>query len=161
MFSKKPVNSRSQSATKPMAGSATFSVIGTDVAIKGDIAASADLHVEGSVDGDIECSSLVQGEGGIIRGSIKAENARLSGQVQGSILVRDLVVLKSAKINGDVLYDTLTIEQGAMVEGKFSQKPLDAQPASSGSESSTKPNAKPGNAEPRNNGDEPHLTLAG
>ena len=36
---------------------------------------------------------------------------------------KTLVVLKSAKITGDVFYDTLTIEQGAMVEGRFAQRP--------------------------------------
>ncbi|MFB0611850.1 bactofilin family protein [Aurantiacibacter poecillastricola] len=94
-------------------------MIGTDVTIRGDIEASVDLHVDGKVIGNIECASLVQGESSRVEGEIKAESARLSGEVQGTIEVRDLVVLKSAKINGDVSYDTLTIEQGATVDGRF------------------------------------------
>ena len=35
---------------------------------------------------------------------------------------RDLVVLKSARIQGDVHYDSLTIEQGAQVEGRFAPR---------------------------------------
>ena len=31
----------------------SFSVLGSDLAVKGDIAASSDLHIDGSVDGDI------------------------------------------------------------------------------------------------------------
>ncbi|MEL6706992.1 MAG: polymer-forming cytoskeletal protein [Pseudomonadota bacterium] len=97
----------------------TFSVIGSDVVIKGDIGASADLHVDGTIEGDIKCASLVQGESSVISGSVTAETARLSGKVVGSITARELVILKSAVIEGDVHYDALTIEQGAQVDGRF------------------------------------------
>ncbi|KWV91380.1 polymer-forming cytoskeletal protein [Erythrobacter sp. YT30] len=97
----------------------TFSVLGSDVVIKGDISASADLHIDGTVEGDIKCASIVQGEGSNISGSVMAETARLSGKVAGSITARELVILKSAFIEGDVHYDALTIEQGAQVDGRF------------------------------------------
>ncbi|MEM7689171.1 MAG: polymer-forming cytoskeletal protein [Pseudomonadota bacterium] len=97
----------------------TFSVIGTDVVIKGDVGASADLHVDGTIEGDIKCASLVQGEASTISGAVVAETARLSGRVVGSITARELTILKSAVIEGDVHYDALTIEQGAQVEGRF------------------------------------------
>jgi hypothetical protein len=48
-----------------MASGSTFSVIGADVVIKGDIAATADLHVDGTIEGDIKCASLVQGEASV------------------------------------------------------------------------------------------------
>ncbi|KLI64769.1 bactofilin family protein [Aurantiacibacter marinus] len=100
-------------------GGSTFSVIGPDVTIRGNIEATVDLHVDGKVIGDISCASLVQGESSRIEGEIKAESARLSGEVSGTIEARDLVVLKSARVDGDVSYETLTIEQGANVEGRF------------------------------------------
>ncbi|MDY7096607.1 MAG: polymer-forming cytoskeletal protein [Pseudomonadota bacterium] len=104
-----------------MAGNAssTFSVIGSDVVIKGDISASADLHIDGAIEGDIKCASLVQGETSKINGAVIAESARLSGTVSGSITARELTILKSAQIEGDVHYDALTIEQGAQVDGRF------------------------------------------
>ncbi|MEE1877706.1 bactofilin family protein [Altererythrobacter litoralis] len=99
--------------------SSTFSVIGSDVTIKGDISASADLHVDGTIEGDIACASLVQGESSKITGGITAESARLAGKVTGSIRARELVILRSAQIEGDVHYEALTIEQGAQVDGRF------------------------------------------
>ncbi|MBD3729999.1 MAG: polymer-forming cytoskeletal protein [Sphingomonadales bacterium] len=105
-----------------MASGSTFSVIGADVAIKGDISASVDLHVDGKIEGDLACSSLVQGEASEIHGAITAESARLAGKVVGSITARELVVLKTARIEGDVHYDALTIEQGAEVEGRFAHR---------------------------------------
>jgi cytoskeletal protein CcmA (bactofilin family) len=114
-----------------MGSGSTFSVIGADVVIKGDIAASADLHIDGTIDGDIKCASLVQGEKSSISGAVVAESARLAGKVNGSITARELVILKSAQIEGDVHYDALTIEQGAQVDGRFApnaRQPVKAVP---------------------------------
>jgi cytoskeletal protein CcmA (bactofilin family) len=106
-----------------MAGNgATFSVIGADVVIRGDIEASADLHVDGVVLGNLSCANLVQGETSRIEGAIVAERVRLSGHVVGAISTRDLVLLKSARVQGDVSYETLTIEQGAEVDGRFAPR---------------------------------------
>lgn len=102
-----------------MASKSTFSVIGPDVTIRGNVEARADLHVDGTVYGDIACASLVTGDGSAIEGEIVAETARLSGHVSGTIRARELVVLKSARIEGDVTYETLTIEQGAIVNGRL------------------------------------------
>ena len=149
MFSKKPAETQGSPAPKTMAGKSTFSVIGPDVSIKGDISATVDLHVDGNVEGDIACTSIVQGEGGVVTGAIEAETARLAGHVIGSITARDLVVLQSAKIEGDVHYDTLTIEQGADVEGRFAPR------------ASKTSAAKPATAIPNGStSEEPSLTLA-
>ena len=102
-----------------MANSSTFSVFGPDVTIRGNVEASSDLHVDGSVIGDIACASLVQGEGSRIEGAVKAQSARLAGTVEGRIDAVELVILKTARILGDVSYETLTIEQGAQVNGRF------------------------------------------
>lgn len=124
MFSRKPTQApehlpRSASQGNAM-GATTFSVLGADLAVKGDITASADLHIDGHVAGDITCAALVQGEAGVIEGAIRAQTARLAGTVKGGIEVSQLVVLKSARIHGDVKYDVLTIEQGAQIDGRLS-----------------------------------------
>jgi len=105
----------------------TFSVLGADLAVTGDITASAELHIDGHVEGDITCSSLVQGESSAIHGEIRAQAARVAGTVRGGIEVGQLVVLKTARIHGDVRYDVLTIEQGAHIDGRLSHglEPVD------------------------------------
>ena len=122
MFSKKQGQHSAPQAPRAMSNGSTFSVIGPDVTIRGDMEASVDLHVDGRVLGDISCASLVQGEGSEIEGAVTAERARLSGRVKGTIAARELVILKTARIDGDVSYETLTIEQGAAVNGRFSPK---------------------------------------
>jgi cytoskeletal protein CcmA (bactofilin family) len=117
-----------------MGSGSTFSVIGADVTIKGDVVATADLHIDGTIEGDIKCAALVQGETSSISGAVTAESARLSGKVTGSITARELVILRSARIEGDVHYDALTIEQGAQVDGRFApnaRQPVKAVPTAS------------------------------
>ncbi|MCB2078077.1 MAG: polymer-forming cytoskeletal protein [Novosphingobium sp.] len=122
MFSKKTAAEPRPVAASRSSGGSTFSVLGADTAIKGDLTASADLHIDGKVEGDITCSALVQGESSEVIGGITAETARLAGTIRGSIKARELVVLKTARIHGDVSYEALTIEQGASVDGRLSPR---------------------------------------
>lgn len=98
---------------------ATFSVIGADVLITGDIKATVDLHIDGRVQGDVACATLVQGEGSHIAGSIQADHARLAGTVEGSLTVKTLVIEAKARIRGDVSYESLSMAVGAEVDGRL------------------------------------------
>ena len=108
------------------AGAAGFSILAGDMVLRGDIDAAADLHIDGRVEGDIACTALVQGERSEVIGAIRADSVRLAGTVRGSIDAASLVILKTARIHGDVSYDALTIEQGAQVEGRFAPRGVQA-----------------------------------
>ncbi|MBZ9649570.1 polymer-forming cytoskeletal protein [Sphingobium sp. 3R8] len=103
-----------------------FSLIGSDVTITGNLAASVDLHVDGAIEGDISCAALVQGPDSRITGHVTAQSARLAGLVDGSIAAGELVVESSARITGDVVYERITIEPGSRIEGRFRPSDSDA-----------------------------------
>ena len=107
--------------SKSMNGS-TFSVLGADTLVKGNVSATIDLHLDGRIEGDVTCAALMQGESSEIVGAITAETARLHGRVRGTVSAGALVIGKTARIEGDVHYDTVTIEQGAQVVGRLSQR---------------------------------------
>lgn len=96
-----------------------FSVIGPDVTVTGNISATADLHIDGRVEGDVNCGALVQGPDSRIVGAVNAEQARLAGTIEGAVAVRQLTVERSAKIQGDVEYETIAIENGAHIDGRL------------------------------------------
>jgi cytoskeletal protein CcmA (bactofilin family) len=148
MFSKKPAPSF-PGAHRSMPNAATFSVIAADVVIRGNVEATTDLHIDGTIEGDIACATVVQGEGSRVEGAIEADRARLSGTVNGTVTVRELVVLRSARIEGDVHYETLTVEQGASLNGRLAAA---AQP---------QPLARALKSNGLGDDDEPRLTLAG
>ncbi|OAO05226.1 bactofilin family protein [Parasphingorhabdus sp.] len=100
----------------------SFSIIGDGIIITGNIESKVDLHIDGEVIGDITCLSLVQGPSSKIKGAIVAQNASLSGSVEGSIDAGDLIISSSARIGGDVTYENVTIEQGGHVDGKFKHR---------------------------------------
>jgi len=129
MFSRKAAPEGRAPAASQMSKAGTFSVLGADLSIKGDLTATADLHIDGRVEGDIACAALVQGESSEIVGQIRARSARLAGTVRGSIEAGELVILRSARIHGDVSYDSLTIEQGAQVDGRFAHRTDEGEPA--------------------------------
>lgn len=117
MFSK---SKQAQDAGLPVsAKNPTFSIIGTDVVITGDVHASVDLHIDGRIEGDVTCATLVQGENSHIVGGIKADQARLAGSVEGSLSVKTLVIEARARIKGDVCYENLSMAVGAEVDGRL------------------------------------------
>ncbi len=95
------------------------SVIGADVTITGHVAATAELQIDGRVDGDVTCTSLGQGAESRIKGAVQAENARLAGTVEGAVTVRNLAIERTAQIIGDVAYETIAIENGAHIDGRL------------------------------------------
>lgn len=100
----------------------TFSILGSDVVVTGNVAASVDLHVDGKIDGDLKCANLVQGEASEIKGAVTAETAKIAGLLDGSIEAKTLIVHATARITGDVVYESITIENGGKVDGKLSHR---------------------------------------
>ena len=81
----------------------TFSILGSDVVVTGNVAASVDLHVDGKIEGDLKCANLVQGEASEIKGAVTAETAKIAGLLDGSIEAKTLIVHATARITGDVV----------------------------------------------------------
>ncbi|MFL6845673.1 MAG: polymer-forming cytoskeletal protein [Allosphingosinicella sp.] len=106
----------------PGAGGGNFSYIGAEMTITGDIVTESELHLDGKVIGDVSCGSLSQGEGGEVRGNITAREARLAGLVDGAVEAGVLTLEASARITGDVLYESFSVAAGAEVEGRFKRR---------------------------------------
>lgn len=122
MFSNSRNRDERQSAASPAQGAARrgqFSVLGADIVVTGNITATSDLHIDGRIEGDVRCTSLVQGAESQIFGRVEAEDARLAGAVEGSVRARQLTVERTARITGDVEYETLTVEQGGHIDGRL------------------------------------------
>ena len=98
----------------------TPSIIGSDVTITGNISTGGELQLDGSIDGDLVCGSLVMGEEGSVRGTIKADSVVIRGAVRGEVRARAVRLEASSVIEGDVYHETLAVEAGAKLTGQFS-----------------------------------------
>jgi cytoskeletal protein CcmA (bactofilin family) len=106
------------SSTTLRGGSGNLSFIGREVTITGNIGGSGNLHIDGSVEGDVAAASVILGSEGHVRGNIVADAAQISGTVDGTVAAKSLVIEASARINGDLSYDAVSVASGAQVEGR-------------------------------------------
>jgi cytoskeletal protein CcmA (bactofilin family) len=98
------------------------SLISSEVAIKGNLDAKGDVHLNGEVQGEVICDFFSLGETGCLKGDVTAQRARIAGRIEGTISATEIVLKKSARVTGDILYDSLSVEGGALVDGKLSAK---------------------------------------
>ena len=99
-------------------GSGTLSYLGTEVTVTGNIGGQGNLHIDGRVDGDVNCASLIIGNSGQVNGNITADDAKIAGSVTGTVAAKVLTIEASARITGDLSYDSVSVETGAQVDGR-------------------------------------------
>jgi cytoskeletal protein CcmA (bactofilin family) len=102
---------------KPASKASIPSIISPDLRINGDMVCSGDIQIDGWVEGDIQSRNVVVGEGATVHGAIQGENVRICGIVNGQIRADNVTLEKSARVTGDILHKSLSIEQGAFLEG--------------------------------------------
>lgn len=109
-------------AGSPVKSGGALSFIGAEMVINGNVLGSGDLHLDGTIEGDLACNQLILGTGGRVTGNITVKRATLAGSVEGAIHGGEIIVEKSARLSGDLSYDAISIESGARVEGRLTQR---------------------------------------
>ncbi len=94
------------------------SVIGPDLTINGNLISKGEVQVDGIVEGDIHGSHVIVGETATISGGIIAEEVVIRGHVVGSVRSKRVMLQSTSQVEGDIYHQSLSIEQGAMFEGK-------------------------------------------
>ena len=98
------------------------SILGPEVEITGDVKVAGDLLIYGKVYGNIVSKGAVNSaKGSLIKGDINAENASISGTVEGNLDIQSKVVLGSnSYLTGNLKAAIITIEEGAKFDGMCS-----------------------------------------
>jgi cytoskeletal protein CcmA (bactofilin family) len=86
--------------------------------ITGNVMAKGKLHLDGQVQGDIHCVSLVLGETSRLEGNVVAEDVVIGGRIRGSVRALRVTLQPKCYVECDLFHQSLTIEQGAYFEGK-------------------------------------------
>lgn len=94
------------------------SFVAGGILIEGDIATAGDLHLDGTVRGDLNVGWLTLGESGSVTGAIKADTIEVRGRVVGTITARQVKLGSTAHVEGDIRHAELSIEAGAHFEGR-------------------------------------------
>ena len=109
-------------------GPSEASVFGSDLVIRGNIEGAGEIQLYGRTFGDVKVERLLVGESAELEGAIDAVVVEVLGRVTGPITARQVVLMPSARVDGDITYDVLQIHAGALVEGQCTR--MKARPAS-------------------------------
>ena len=109
MFSKTRQNDRMSMPT----------IVSADASVRGDMLAEGDIQVEGKVTGDVVCEKLTLGEAAEINGQIDCQIVHVHGTVCGEIHADTVFVSETARISGDIHHGSISVETGAVVEGRL------------------------------------------
>ena len=103
-------------------GMNALNIISQGTQIAGNITSQGDVRIDGELIGNIIAhAKIVVGPTGSIFGDIICENADISGKVEGTIRVKELLQLKeSANVSGDIDTNKMVVDAGAMFNGRSS-----------------------------------------
>jgi cytoskeletal protein CcmA (bactofilin family) len=120
MFSKSSNPSTSQPPLRtPRANGGALTIIASDVSIQGNLTTVGEIQLDGTVMGDISCGSIILGETGSMTGILVATTATIRGRVDGTIRAKAVLLERTAVVTGDVTQESISIEAGAKVDGRF------------------------------------------
>lgn len=118
MFSKR-TNAPGSSSPSPQPSPASLvpTVISVGAVITGNLSSQGEVHLDGTVHGNVRVHTLVIGETAVIEGEISADTVRISGSIQGPTRAREVLVSRTARVRGDILHQLLSVEAGAAIDG--------------------------------------------
>jgi cytoskeletal protein CcmA (bactofilin family) len=96
-------------------------VIAKGLKIVGSVTAEGLVEVNGQIDGELHCTSLVIARGAQVNGIVAAERVVVDGTVEGPIQGGEVILKSHAHVVGDVHHRSLAIERGAYFDGRSVQ----------------------------------------
>jgi len=105
--------------TAKSSGSARETVISNDLTIHGNVTSEGIVRLEGTIIGDMNCSSLVVENDGSISGNISAEQVKVHGRVGGTVHGTNVMLHSSAFVEGDIYHQGISIEMGTHYDGRL------------------------------------------
>lgn len=96
--------------------------IASGIEIDGNFKGQGSIRVEGTVNGDLDITSVVIGEKGIVNGSINATNAIVNGKLNGSIFCDSLEIMENGYISNEIKVKQLLISGEAQGEIEAKEK---------------------------------------
>lgn len=104
----------------PTVTSGAATTIARGVKVEGDFSSQGDVVIEGEVHGKIATGgTLTIGPEAVIKADVTADEASISGLIEGNVRVKKQAVLRAtAKIKGDFTAERVTVEAGAVLDGR-------------------------------------------
>jgi cytoskeletal protein CcmA (bactofilin family) len=109
-------------AMRPITPSTASARLGPSIHVKGEITGNEDLHVDGSVEGQIalEDRKLTVGSSAKVTADVSAREIVIYGNVKGNLRAKDRIeIKKDGSVVGDLTTARIMIEDGAYFKGSI------------------------------------------
>ena len=97
----------------------TPTILARDLKIEGTVMSSGLIEIEGNIKGTIKGNSVILREEGVFEGEIFAESFNIRGKFDGIIRAKNINISSKARVTGTIEYDSLSVEDGACIDGQF------------------------------------------
>jgi cytoskeletal protein CcmA (bactofilin family) len=98
-------------------------IIAEGLKIVGSVTAEGLVEVNGHIEGDLHCTSLVISPKASIAGGVEADHVVVNGRVEGPIRGGEVLLKSRAHVVGDIQHQSLAIESGAFFDGRSVRSP--------------------------------------
>jgi cytoskeletal protein CcmA (bactofilin family) len=85
---------------------------------EGDISGGGEIHVDGTIKGDVRVEHVTVGDTGQIEGGVYAEAVEVRGRISGSITAKQVRLYGACHVDGDITHEQLAMETGAFFQGR-------------------------------------------
>jgi cytoskeletal protein CcmA (bactofilin family) len=100
--------------------------------LDGTARSGSPLRIDGVVDGAVYAPVILVSEGATVTGVIAADTIIVLGTVSGTLSGRKVTVAKSAQVEGEIFYQTMSIDPHAQCDVRFRRLTADADPVAVG-----------------------------
>jgi cytoskeletal protein CcmA (bactofilin family) len=107
-------------ASAPAPSAQDQATIGKSLVIKGEVAGSESLYIDGRIEGSINLpgNRVTVGRNGVVSANITAREIVVLGKVRGNLSASDRVDIRNeGSLTGDVVAQRISIEDGAYFKG--------------------------------------------
>lgn len=95
------------------------SILSGDLDILGNLVSDGTIDIEGRVQGNVKAARLLIRKDASVIGDTMADEVHIYGQVRGLVKAKDVHLYSTCRVEGIIMHELLSIEDGAFVDGKF------------------------------------------
>ena len=98
-----------------------LSTLSSDLQFDGNISGGGDLQIDGAIKGDVRVGRLIVGETGAVEGVVSADYVEVRGRIVGNVSGKQVKLIATAYVDGDITAEQLSIDIGAYFQGRVLQ----------------------------------------
>lgn len=116
-----PPASAPRPAGPALASQRGLSTLSSDLQFDGNISGGGDLQIDGAIKGDVRVGRLIVGETGAVEGNVSGDYVEIRGRVVGAITGKQVKLIATAYVDGDITAEQMSIDIGAYFQGRVLQ----------------------------------------